>query len=115
MTAPDHMTKPLESLLAQTGASIHGSVPLVARVGGLNDTVIDANEMALAAGVASGFQFSPVTREALELAIARAAAVWREPRARRALPAQGKGLDGRRGRPAPQNATLFPAGSRNRT
>src|SRR3954452_6223077 len=76
MTAPDHMTKPLENLLAQTGASIHGSVPLVARVGGLADTVIDANEMALAAGVATGFQFSPVTCTTLEVAIARVHSLW---------------------------------------
>ena len=31
------------------------------RVGGLSDTVIDANEMALAAGVATGVQFFPST------------------------------------------------------
>ena len=39
----------------------YGAAPVVARVGGLRDTIIDANEMALRAGVATGFTFSPVT------------------------------------------------------
>ena len=38
----------------------YGCVPVVARIGGLADTVIDANDAALSAGVATGFQFSPV-------------------------------------------------------
>ena len=37
----------------------YGCVPVVARVGGLADTVIDANDAALAAGVATGIQFLP--------------------------------------------------------
>ena len=37
----------------------YGTLPVVARTGGLADTVIDANEAALRAGVATGFQFSP--------------------------------------------------------
>ncbi len=37
----------------------YGCVPAVARTGGLADTVIDANEAALSAGVATGFQFAP--------------------------------------------------------
>jgi starch synthase len=35
---------------------------MVSWVGGLADTMIDANEMAIAAGVATGFQFGPVPR-----------------------------------------------------
>ncbi len=51
----------------------YGSVPVVARTGGLNDTVIDANDAALQAGVATGFQFSPVDEAGLDHALSRAA------------------------------------------
>ncbi|MGF1626919.1 MAG: glycogen synthase GlgA [Alphaproteobacteria bacterium] len=50
----------------------YGTLPVVARTGGLADTVIDANEAALADGVATGFQFAPVTAPALADAIDRA-------------------------------------------
>jgi starch synthase len=93
--------------LTQLCALRYGSIPVVARVGGLNDTIIDANEMALAAGFASGFQFSPVSREALELALARAAAVWREPRAWRKMQKNGMALDVSWDRPAAQYARLY--------
>ena len=48
-------------------------MPVVARTGGLNDTVIDANDAALKAGVATGFQFAPVDELSLEHALAHAA------------------------------------------
>ncbi len=54
----------------------YGCVPVVARVGGLADTVVDANDAALSAGVASGIQFSPVTQEALEHALQRTAGLF---------------------------------------
>jgi starch synthase len=61
--------------LTQLCALHYGAVPIVARVGGLADTVIDANPAALASGVATGFQFSPVSQEMLESAIVRAVTV----------------------------------------
>ncbi|MHA6323860.1 glycogen synthase GlgA [Roseivivax sp. CAU 1753] len=54
----------------------HGTLPLVARTGGLNDTVIDANPAAVAAGVATGVQFHPVTSSALAGAFARLHDLW---------------------------------------
>ena len=49
--------------LTQLCALRYGSVPIVSRVGGLADTVIDANEMAVAGDVATGIQFWPVSSQ----------------------------------------------------
>ncbi len=49
----------------------YGCVPLVSRVGGLADTVIDANEAAIEAGVATGIVFAPATADALREAVRR--------------------------------------------
>ncbi len=54
----------------------YGCVPAVARTGGLADTVIDANEAALAAGVATGFQFAPDNGDAMLHAVRRIVAAY---------------------------------------
>ena len=50
----------------------YGTLPVVARTGGLADTVIDANDAALRAGVATGFQFPVGSSAKLAEAIDRA-------------------------------------------
>jgi starch synthase len=50
----------------------YGALPIVSRVGGLADTVIDASEAALNDDVATGFQFAPPTADALGMALSRA-------------------------------------------
>ena len=54
----------------------YGTLPLVRRVGGLADTVVDATEAALADGTATGFAFGAATPAALEQAITRAVALF---------------------------------------
>jgi starch synthase len=62
--------------LTQLCALRYGAVPVVAKVGGLADTIVD---LEAGAGKATGVQFSPVTQEALEGAIRRTADLWRRP------------------------------------
>lgn len=71
----------------------YGCVPVVARTGGLADTVIDANEAALAARVATGFQFTPINTEGLRLALRRVFKAWREPKIWARLQNQGMKSD----------------------
>ncbi|MDP2678890.1 MAG: glycogen synthase GlgA [Rhodoferax sp.] len=54
----------------------YGSLPLVHRVGGLADTVVDCALENLADGTANGFVFHDFTPEALDLAMRRALALY---------------------------------------
>ncbi len=58
----------------------YGCIPVVARTGGLADTVIDANEAALSARVATGFQFTPINAEGLRQALRRVFKAYNEPK-----------------------------------
>ncbi len=58
----------------------YGTLPVVARTGGLADTVIDANQAAVVANCATGIQFSPITAEALDNAIGRTCALFSQPK-----------------------------------
>jgi starch synthase len=95
--------------LTQLCALRYGTVPVVARTGGLADTVIDASPMALSAKVATGVQFAPVNAEMLETAIRRAAALYRDARAWRRLQVNGMETDVSWRDPARQYAALYRA------
>jgi starch synthase len=79
--------------LTQLYALRYGCVPIVARTGGLADTVIDANEAALAAGVATGFQFSNITADGLRQTLARVFELWHNPEAWRQTQKNGMKSD----------------------
>jgi starch synthase len=57
----------------------YGCVPVVARVGGLADTIIDANDAAVSAGVATGVQFFPVDAAGLDLGLKHCLALYAQP------------------------------------
>lgn len=101
--------------LTQLCALRYGALPVVARVGGLCDTVIDANEMALAAGAATGIQFAPITREGLEVAIERTAALWQDRASWRQMQQNAMRTDVGWGRPARHYASLYRAAVRATT
>ena len=93
--------------LTQLCALRYGAAPIVSRVGGLADTVIDANDAALAAGVATGFQFAPLSIEALGGAIDRAIAVYHDPSAMRRMRLNGMRTDVTWRGPATRYADLY--------
>ncbi|MBL8578954.1 MAG: glycogen synthase GlgA [Mesorhizobium sp.] len=85
----------------------YGCVPIVARTGGLADTVIDANEAALAAGVATGFQFDAESGAALVHAVKRAIEVYADKPAWAMMQRQGMKADVSWDRSAAKYADLY--------
>lgn len=79
--------------LTQLYGLAYGCVPVVARTGGLADTVVDANLAALQAGVATGIQFSGVTYKGLAAAITRAITLYADAPAWRAVQKAGMQAD----------------------
>jgi len=71
----------------------YGCVSIAARTGGLADTIIDANEAALAAGIATGFLFDGLTPEGLTRAIQRAIALFGDREAWRVMQKRGMKAD----------------------
>jgi len=95
--------------LTQLCALRYGAVPIVARVGGLADTVIDANAAATAAGVATGIQFYPPSVDALSHALDRALEINRDPAITRRLRLNGMRADVSWRGPAQRYAALYRA------
>ncbi|MEX0852405.1 MAG: glycogen synthase GlgA [Bauldia sp.] len=71
----------------------YGCVPVVSRVGGLADSVIDANDAAVTAGVATGIQFQPLDAAGLESAIMRTMTLYRERKVWTRIQRQGMKTD----------------------
>ena len=85
----------------------YGTLPLVRRVGGLADTVTDADEAALAQGRATGFAFDAASPRALLQAAARAVALWRDPVTWQAMMRRGMGQPLSWRQPAHQYLALY--------
>jgi starch synthase len=66
--------------LTQLHALRYGALPLVRRVGGLADTVVDATAVSLADGTATGFAFDAASPQALRAAIDRSRNLFAERR-----------------------------------
>jgi starch synthase len=79
--------------LTQLAALRYGTVPVVARVGGLADTVADANPEARGVAMGTGIQFQPTTLPALESAIKRVNALYHQPTSWRQLQTNGMATD----------------------
>ncbi len=71
----------------------YGTLPIVRRVGGLADTVVNATPPALAAGQATGFVFDSATPAALQGAVQSALALKRDAPAWQGLMRAGMGQD----------------------
>jgi starch synthase len=93
--------------LTQLCALRYGAVPVVSRVGGLADTIVDANPVALAAGSGTGVMFSPPNETMLEGAIRRAARLYRQPGTWRSLQRNGMATDVSWSAPAREYAALY--------
>ena len=79
--------------LTQLYGLAYGCVPVVARTGGLTDTVIDANVAALGTGAGTGVQFDGVHYHGLAAAVSRAVALYRDTATWRALQRSGMACD----------------------
>jgi starch synthase len=93
--------------LTQLYALRYGCIPVVARTGGLADTIIDANDAALSAGVATGIQFSPVDGNTLQSALTRTQRLYEQPAIWKSMQLKGMASDVSWARSAAAYATLY--------
>ncbi len=85
----------------------YGTLPIVRRVGGLADTVVDATAPALASGQATGFLFDAATPAALQGALLSALALRRDSAAWQGLMRAGMAQDFAWTEPARQYRALY--------
>jgi starch synthase len=94
--------------LTQMIAMRYGCVPIVRRVGGLADTVFDANYSDRAFEERNGYVFDELTFEGLESAMKRALGLWREyPEYFRQLRLNGMRMDNSWARPAQDYLNIY--------
>jgi starch synthase len=79
--------------LTQLCALRYGAVPIVSRVGGLADTVVDSDETSISAGVPTGVKFGPATIENLAGALRRANDLFRDKTVWRMMQKNGMSVD----------------------
>jgi starch synthase len=79
--------------LTQLCALRYGAVPIVARVGGLEDTIVDVDDAARSRLVPTGFKFGPVTADNLAGALRKARALYKDRTAWRDLQRNGMATD----------------------
>ena len=91
--------------LTQLCALRYGAVPIVAGVGGLEDTVVDIGEANKAQS--TGFKFRPVTSQQLAGVLKRALTVFNDKKAWRALQVKGMSTDVSWAHRARQYAELY--------
>jgi starch synthase len=93
--------------LTQLCALRYGTVPIVSRVGGLEDTVVDAGDLAVTGGKQTGFKFGPVTAENLTRVLQRACATFHDVAAWRRIQRNGMSTDVSWRNPASRYASLY--------
>ena len=71
----------------------YGCVPVITRVGGLNDTLIDANLAAVNAGVATGIACHEITADGIIHAIDRLVQLYAQPKVWQAIQTAGMNTD----------------------
>ena len=79
--------------LTQLCALRYGAVPIVSRVGGLEDTIVDVDEAGASGRDATGFKFAPVTTEALVGSLRKARETFRDKASWRRLQLDGLATD----------------------
>ena len=93
--------------LTQLYGLAYGCVPVAARTGGLADTIIDANDAALDAGVATGILFDGVDGDSLMAAIRRAITLFGDTKSWNAMQRAGMKQDFSWRRSGAQYAALY--------
>jgi starch synthase len=79
--------------LTQLCALRYGAAPIVSRVGGLADTVVDPDETGISGAAPTGVKFGPVTTENLAGALRRANVLFRDKITWRAMQKNGLSVD----------------------